>query len=53
MAKKLSPELKQQIVEALQAGKSQGSVARQFRVSVGIEDSDDLLDDFCTALEGC
>nr|WP_315256297.1 cystathionine gamma-synthase family protein [uncultured Duganella sp.] len=23
------------------------------RVSVGIEDTDDLLDDFCTALEGC
>jgi len=32
---------------------SMGIAESLIRVSVGIEDSDDLLDDFCTALEGC
>jgi O-acetylhomoserine (thiol)-lyase len=32
---------------------SMGIAESLIRVSVGIEDTDDLLDDFCTALEGC
>jgi O-acetylhomoserine (thiol)-lyase len=32
---------------------SMGIAESLIRVSAGIEDTDDLLDDFCTALEGC
>ncbi len=32
---------------------SMGIAESLIRVSVGIEDTDDLLDDFCNALEGC
>jgi O-acetylhomoserine (thiol)-lyase len=32
---------------------SMGIAESLIRVSVGIEDTNDLLDDFCTALEGC
>jgi len=32
---------------------SMGIAESLIRVSVGIEDTDDLLDDFCTALDGC
>jgi O-acetylhomoserine (thiol)-lyase len=32
---------------------SMGIAESLIRVSVGIEDTDDLLDDFCAALEGC